>query len=306
MTERLSFSEGVQFAWDATSLTLFLECPRKYYYRMILNIIPQGETNVHLLFGGVYASALELFYRKRADGATVPEAQRAAVHHALIETWNKETGVPLTFNDPNKTRNTLIRSIVWYIEQFGYESDQTIQTYHLQDGRPAVELSFAVEISDDILWCGHLDRVVNYAGKLYWMDQKTTKSTIGPYFFQGFELSVQFKGYTWAGQTVLGEPFGGGIIDGAQIAAGFTQFGRSPITFFASQLDEWRDHTIWTIEAAREATRRQQFPMNPTSCGNYSGCQYRTLCTRNPTIRDHYISGDFRHPDQPWDPLRAR
>ena len=35
--------------------------------------------------------------------------------------------------------------------------------------------------------CGHLDRVVTYGGQKFVMDQKTTGSTIGPYFFDGFK-----------------------------------------------------------------------------------------------------------------------
>lgn len=303
---RKSFENGVQFAWDSTSLVLAMECPRKYYYRMILNLVPKGDKNVHLLFGGIYASALELFYKRRALGDSIEDALRAAVRDALERSWNKEKNEPYIFDDANKTRSTLLRTIIWYVDQFAVEDKNSIQTYHLRDGSPAVELSFSVPLTNDILYCGHLDRVVQYGNGLYWMDQKTTKSTIGPYFFESFRLSNQFIGYTWAGQMILHEPLQGGIIDGAQIAQGFSRFERAPIPFNAGQLQEWHEDTIEHIRTMQDYTRRGAFPMNRTSCGNYNGCEYKELCTRSPAIRDRFIQGNFVHPEKPWDPLVAR
>jgi hypothetical protein len=313
--KRASFDGPVQHAWDATSLTLASECARKYYYRMILNIAPRVES-VHLLFGGLYATALEHFYQHRAAGLSIDEALHLVVRETLINSWNHErtpegeripgTGQPVNFDDSKKTRFTLIRSIVWYVEQFANESAEGITTYHLADGRAAVELSFAVEIADGITWCGHLDRVVNYGGDLYWMDQKTTGSTLGTYYYEGFRTSNQFMGYTWAGQIVLKSPVKGGIIDAAQIAAGYTNFGRSPIVFTRDQLDEWRDSAMTHIETTRRYAAEGKWPMNLTSCGNYGGCPYKILCTRAPVIRSKFIEGDFIHPEKPWDPLTPR
>jgi hypothetical protein len=212
---RKSFRDGVQVAWDGTSVELAQTCPRKYYYRMIENITPAG-TSVHLLFGGIYASALELFYHRRALGDDLETALIAAVREAMILSWDHErddegqrkpgTGQPHSFQHSAKTVPNLIRTIVWYVEQFGDESESAIKTHHLQNGKPAVELSFTLEMSEDIVYCGHLDRVVDFGGGLYWMDQKTTGSTISPSFFDGFKPSNQFLGYTWAGQVVLQSP----------------------------------------------------------------------------------------------------
>ena len=53
-----SFQNGLQFAWDATSLSLAQTCLRKYYYTMIRGVQPRNKS-VHLIFGGIYASSLE-------------------------------------------------------------------------------------------------------------------------------------------------------------------------------------------------------------------------------------------------------
>lgn len=313
---RKSFdSEGAQFAWDGTSLELASTCLRKYYYANIANIKPRNQS-VHLIFGGIYATALEHFYLYRAQGDSINDALRKVVREALVLSWKHEltedgerilgSGEPVSFDHAAKTRSNLIRSIVWYVDQFGVESEDGIRTYHLADGKPAVELSFALEFTDDLFYCGHLDRVVHYGSGLYWMDQKTTGSTISQRFFDSFKPSNQFLGYTWAGQALLKSPIKGGVIDGAQIAVGFTRFERAPITFTQEQIEEWYDSALYHINAARAATKAHNYPMNLSACGNYGGCPYRELCSRSPSVRERFIEGDYVHPEQAWDPLVPR
>lgn len=309
---RKSFdSTGAQFAWDGTSLELASTCLRKYYYSIIASIEPRRKS-VDLIFGGIYARALECFYLYRAEGSSIDEALHSVVREALIASWDYDRSEPLSFDTSTrasaagKTRANLIRSIIWYVDEFGDESSSGITTYHLASGKPAVELSFALEFTDDILYCGHLDRVVEYGGHKYWMDQKTTGTTISHYYFESFKPNNQFLGYTWAGQTILGSPVKGGIIDAAQIAVGFTRFERAPITYTQAQIEEWHDSALYHISQARQATQAQRFPMNLASCGNYGGCPFRPLCARDPSVRENFIQAEYAHRTAPWDPLVPR
>lgn len=312
-TEKRSFKDGVQFAWDATSLELAQSCMRKYYYTMIRGIKPRRQS-VHLIFGGIYASALEHFYKYRAEGMSIDDALREIVREALIESWDHEcdaegnriagTGQPTYFDDTKKTRVNLIRTIVWYIEQFAIESEDGIRTYHLQSGKPAVELSFTLEMDEDILYCGHLDRVVEFGDALYVMDQKTTGGTVGTYYFDQFSPNNQMSGYAWAGQAVLHSPVRGVIIDAAQIAVNFTRFERGITTRTRDQLEEWHRSALWTIKTARQLTMLEEWPMNLSACGNYGGCPFRQLCSRSPSVRENYIKSDYT--EHVWDPLKAR
>src|SRR5687768_10394656 len=82
-----SFTEdGIQFAWDSTSIKLAETCLRKYQYKMLLGWQPERKS-VHLLFGGWYASALESYYKYVADGMSQDDALAEVVAEALIETW---------------------------------------------------------------------------------------------------------------------------------------------------------------------------------------------------------------------------
>lgn len=296
-----SVSNGVQFAWDSTSLGMAQKCQRYYYYKMIRGLQP-NHLSVHLLFGGLYATALEHFYLHRAEGDSIDDALRKVVREALESSWDGDG--PKVFDHVAKTRPNLIRTIIWYVEQFAEETDDGITTHHLESGKPAVELSFTIEANDEIYFCGHLDRVVRMGDQLFIADQKTTGGTVGTYFFNNFSPDMQMSLYSWAGRAVLHSPIRGVIIDAAQIAVNFTRFERGITTRSVDQLDEWYDTAMYTIEETNRNVREQRFPMNLASCGNYGGCEFRGICSRSPSVRENFLKSDFTA--HQWDPLEAR
>jgi hypothetical protein len=217
-----AFTGDVQTIWDSTCISLAETCARKYYYTMIAQITGK-DPSVHLRFGGLYATALETYYKVRAkEKLSHDEAVLLAVKDAMHATWDREKGQPEIFLDNKKTRMNLIRTIVWYLDEYGEETESSaFRTHYKSDGMPAVELSFKFQISPDLTLSGHLDRVVSYAGEgLYVMDQKTTNTTLSPHFFNSFSPNTQMSLYTWAGQIILNSPVRGVVIDAAQIAVG--------------------------------------------------------------------------------------
>lgn len=296
-----SFQDGVQYVWDATSLTLADTCLRKYEYKMIHGW-QHPNKSVHLIFGGLYATALEHFYKHVALGHTSQEALCLVVHEALINSWDAAAGAPIAFDHNAKTRENLIRTIVWYVDQFENES---ISVVHLKNGKPAVELSFTLPVDDGLLFAGHIDRLVEYTGDKYVMDQKTTGSTITTNYFNNFNPDIQMSMYTFAGRMIYDIPVRGVIIDAAQINVGFTRFERGFTFRSDGQLDEWYHESLATIRRAQGATRAGFFPKNTTACGNYGGCEFRAVCSRSPEARKHFLAGDFvKGPT--WDPLDRR
>lgn len=309
--EPKSFKDGLQFAWDSTSIKLAEECLRKYQYKMIGGWTP-FEASPHLRFGGVYASALEHFYKHRAEGLSHDDALCEVVHEALFETWDYEldeagekipdSGKPWLSSHKLKTRENLIRTIIWYLEQFRGDSAEVVI---LANGKPAVEHSFALPVDDDIIFCGHLDRLVNYADNLMVMDQKTTGSTISSQYFEQFKPDVQMSMYTFAGKMIYQLPVRGVIIDAAQIAVGFTRFERGITMRTDSELQEFYDTTMHTIQQARTATALGHFPMNRTSCDKFGGCEFRKVCSKSPEVRKNFLKADFEQGPR-WDPLETR
>lgn len=301
-------AQGLQFAWDSTSLKTVQKCLRYYKYTMIDNW-ENSRKSVHLTFGSHYATALEHYHKHRALGLSSDDALLEVVHETLLNTWEivgSRDGVPIgkpwdSF-DNAKTRDNLIRSIVWYVDQF---EDEDIKTVILPDGKAAVEYSFTLEIDYGFVLSGHLDRLCDYGGAYYVMDQKTTGATITSAYFDQFMPDTQMSLYTFAGKAILDLPVEGVIIDAAQIAVGFTRFERGFTFRTDSQLEEWYDDTIHDIERARDATLNNHFPMNPASCGNYGGCEFRKVCSRSPEVRENFLKADFVK-RKPWNPLEKR
>lgn len=333
-------SDGVQFAFDQTSIHIAEECLCKYHYSMLEGWRHPAKS-VHLLFGGWYASALESFHQYLAKGMGWDEALEEVVAEALVETWEypecescdgtgelrfyestggplieqktacgscagegklREGGTPWQSLHNTKTRENLIRTIVWYTEQY---IDDPCKTLILSNGKAAVEHSFAIDVDNGLVFAGHLDRCVEYAGSPYVQDQKTTGTTISSRYFDNFSPDTQMSMYSWAGKIIWNTPVKGVMIDAVQIAVGFSRFERGFAFRSSAQLDEWYDHSMHHIEAARKATRENYFPMNRSACGSYGGCEYRTVCSRSPEVRENFLKAEFVRGPR-WDPLQAR
>ena len=311
MTALKSFDDaGIQYAWDATSLSNYEKCPRYYQFVNLLGYQPKGKS-VHLIFGGLYAAALEHYYKHLTEGMSVDDATIAVVRAAMVETWEYEldddgekilgSGKPWDSMHNTKTRETLIRSIVWYLDHFKKDETVVVTT----NGVPAVEYSFALPLDNDIVWCGHIDRLVWYGDDGYVMDQKTSGSTITSRFFNQFTPDIQMSGYTYAGRVIFNLPVKGVIIDAAQIAVGFTRFERGFVHRTEDQLDQWLDSSMQNILRARQDTADNRFPMNRQSCGNYGGCDFRDVCSASHSHSKRLLAADFVQRPR-WDPLERR
>ncbi len=288
-----------QFAWDSTSLGSLKTCPRKYQYVMLENWRPKN-TSYHLTFGIWFHKGPEIYDKLRAGGLGHEDALRTALREVMEGTEGWESG------DPKKNRENLLRTIVWYLDQ--YEHDP-VSTYLLPNGAPAVELSFRfypnIEVAgEQILLCGHLDKVGVIDDRLYVMDKKTTGSAMGEYFFHQFNPNSQMSLYTIAGKVVLEKPISGVIIDGAQIGATFSRFGRGFTHRTSVQSAEWLRDLEFHIGTAARCAKEGYWPQNDAACGMYGGCDFREICGKDPAVREAFLSSSFERVE--WNPLESR
>lgn len=313
MTEPLinsSFSQlspGLQLAVDSTSLGSFKTCPRKYYYEIVQGWQPR-QPSVHLQFGIWFHEGCELYDRAKAEGQGHEEALYTALRSILVKTWNKQLNRPWTSDHPVKNRLTLIRTLVWYLDEFG--PNDSLQTIILDNGRPAVELSFRVPLGiktpdgEDYLLCGHLDRLAMLGGDPYLVDKKTTGGTLGAHFFAEFSPNNQMATYDVAGQIAYSVEIKGIIIDAVEVKAGFSRFQRHPIPRHASQREEWWSELPWWLGQMAQCAQVQVWPMNDKSCGQYGGCPFRQVCAKPPASREIWLRAEYVK--RIWDPLVVR
>jgi hypothetical protein len=309
-----------QTAWDSTSLGLFKECPRKYYYEIILGWRPK-HTSVHLTFGLLYHAGLEAYDHFAASLGKLRTALltddehragiRVCLRRVLADAGERdEAGLwhPWRSEDPYKNIWTLCRSLVWYLDHFRIS---TLETLLLSNGRPAVELSFRFPIfhvaGEEILLCGHMDRVVKNladADRRSVHDRKTTKSALNNRFFNSFSPHNQFTIYTIASNVVFETSALGVTVDAAQTLVNSTNFAQRYSGRSTQVLDEWLgDAKLWIEQAARYA-EANHFPQNDKSCGNYGGCAFIEVCSKAPSFRQAWLEQDFK--PFTWNPLQSR
>jgi len=144
-----------------------------------------------------------------------------------------------------------------------------------------------------------------FQGHNYVMDQKTTGAAFTATYRDQFNTSCQMSGYTFAGKTIFDLPVKGVIIDSAKILSGATEYERSFTNRTQTQLDEWVDDFHFWTNFANEATINNHWPMNPASCGNYGGCEFRKVCAKPRSLQMNFLKADFIK-QTPWNPLESR
>ena len=298
---------GMQLAIDSTSLGEFKTCPRKYYYSILRGLQPRGGS-VHLTFGIWMHSARELYEKAKLTGAPHDEALDKVLDWALRETWNEALGRPWVSGHETKTRQSLIQSIVWYLDALG--RDDTFETLVLANGKPAIELSFQFDLGlrtqagEQISLCGHIDRIARMNDTPYILDIKTSTYAPDARWAKQFTPGNQFSIYTLAGRTAFGVQVRDLIVDGVQVGVGFTRFGRHLIPRDDETLAEFLDDTATHVAHMEEAALAQHWPMNDTSCTKYGGCPFQPICERKPSGREKWIGPEYEQ--RVWDPLRSR
>ena len=306
-----SFSEKLptlQIYVDASSLTEFKICPRRYYFSMVAGRQPMAES-VHLTFGTLLHKAVEQYHIGRfSKGLAHGDALREVVKWMMTVTWDKENNRPWTSGDKYKNRFTLVRTVVWYLDQ--HQEDE-LRTAILANGKPAVELPFEMPAGytaftgEDFVLCGKLDRIVTFQGNYYVSDIKTTQSTIGDYYFKKYTPDNQVTVYTMAGSSIYGIPVDGLIIDACQIAIEFSRFARGLIERSEAQLVEWQEELGYWLMNMSHCAEREVWPRNDAACGLYGGCHFRPVCSQsNPTAATKVLEGSYR--ERMWDPLKNR
>ena len=320
----LSFSAqlpSLQLVIDSTSLSEFKLCPRRYYYRVVEGWVPKAPS-YHLRFGLHMHRGREDYEYLRSQGADHEEAVRTVIRNAMIDTWDKEIGRPWDSGDHRrkKTRYTLLRTLVWYLDSFG--KDDPARTLILRNGKPAVELTFkfiprdyyteqefTAVTGEPIYFAGHLDRLAEVQGSTYICDLKTTgSSSLGESFFSQFNPDNQVSFYTYAGKWGLHDTerqeVSGVIIDAAQLKVNSVFFERQIIPRTNPQIVEWLEDTKHWVNLMGIYAEAGRWPMNDKSCHYYGGCPYRAVCGRTPGARSAWLEADYIK--DPWDPARAR
>lgn len=246
---RLSFS----------SLEQLNSCERKFQLEKLLSN-PKREDSVHLWFG-------------RAFGAGVAEyLSTGSKDRALFVAWMEYD------SSLEKDRKSKYSCIYYLLQSFSH-LETLLQTFEVPEfhGKPAVELSFRLNINAEKYFVGHIDVVLRHkvTGIYYVLEVKTTSSRLLD-LDPEYRHSVQTVGYSTALDAIVGKKL--------------SSYG---VVYFVCQMPQWnaveniaKFHTMpyiktltdrleWFVQLGMDVQRIEQmeqlniFPRRSKSCTAY-------------------------------------
>lgn len=294
----------IQFVWDSVSLGALKKCPRYYKWTILdgYQLSPQPST---LAFGIYFHKIMEVWHKLLSRNVSKNKALLRCIRLAGL------FGEHLTGERPERTKETLVRAVIWYLDQF---KDDLAKTTIRENDEPAVEYSFMLPLrkvnSVQQYLAGHLDRVVRFMDQIFVTDYKTTKSQLNDRFFNSFKPGTQFPGYVAAAHILAGtvsavpEKPAGMIVDGIQLGVTYNRFARSIITYSTLEINDYLNDLEHWLQIAAMLADKNHWPANEASCTNYGGCVFQSICASTPPKRQRMIEANFTKTT--WDPRKSR
>ena len=263
---------------DYTTMSDFLTCRKRHYWRHRRNVTPI-QRSLALLFGAALHIGFKVFYTK---GNPI---------EAFKEAYQPE-------DIPDKEKRTIEHGVMIlekYMEQYRSNPFTVIEC----NG------SHLIRISQDITYACRMDAVIKcQTGHVYVMEHKTT-SSLGYYFFDNFTLNHQVDGYVRACKDKYGECEGvlmdaistkKEVLTDADIIAmpeakrkyKTCSFLRDIATRTIDQQNNFTKEVLDIAQNIAYAIEKDSFPMNKSMCNYYGACPYKALCLHGEGAMDMY------------------
>ena len=315
MTVPLSSTE----TYDNTVLSNFKRCPRYYYYRDILNLVPEA-LSTPLVFGSAWGKALDAVWT--SVGAS-PRLSLSDVYDNGVAAFNAEwskAGLPLDLDKmlerelSPRTPQTAAAMLAAYLDERRnlLESAETELI--------GIEQSFIIPLDtkEGIYYCGLLDKLLRHHGKILCIDHKSTaqykkEGYFKSIFMDSFSPNSQVDGYLYALHYLFPEEDPAVWIDAALVHKAETGFTIVPIEKQLAHLQAWRWEALYWIRAVQQEKLKLRFvepsspfmdafPRNTNNCFAYmTACPYMDICRAwtNPVGQE--VPPGFRV--EQWKPL---
>ena len=285
-------------AWairDSSKLDDYLRCPRLYFYRHVLGW--ELDLPAHDLHFG------ESWHKAREHQLLHGYDDIVGAYDAFINCYRQyfdpETDDMYKPKNPTGALNAL--------NKFAQERSADLNEYRLIeiDGKKMTEISGTVPVDTNRVLHYRMDSILEHIedGMIISWDHKTTheKYILGSQWAEQFYLSIQNGTYThclyciFPIDKVLGIEFCGTgfahlLRGSANRPAGYhATLRRVPAFKTPDQMNTW----LWTVNNLLDDIDRDMdrlmhcsdsdevlmsFPMNPTSCTDYRGCQFHDYC----------------------------
>lgn len=277
--------------YSNSQVSTYESCNRKHLFSYILGL--KGDSIAPApTFGKAWHKAMDVVWREicHGDRNDHPNLVRTAFE-AWQDEWTSE-GFPglldITDDQEEELKARTPFTALGMIEEY-----IPIRKDFLEDIKLiSVEQPFLVPLSkdEDLWYCGVLDKVIKYRGRVYIVDHKTTsaykiKGGFKASFTESFSPDTQIDGYAYAGRMLWGDEFKGIFVDGALVHKKVhDKYCLLPIERQTAQIDSWLWETLDKIQRIEKDKRRAQVyqPVDylPASIKNTLSCwSFNTPCT---------------------------
>jgi hypothetical protein len=279
---------------DFSSLSNFMTCPRKYFWRSILNIDDAGQ-NIALMNGSAYHEALSIYHNAIITGFGHEKAFAMAIYTLQTEMSK--------IIEPDKKRNATVATdtLSFYLEKY---RDSPYKLIH-------AELTGAIDMGE-FLYVGKLDGNIETPYGEGILETKTT-SVVGDRWQSRGKPNKQIEGYMFLASVIFDRLIRVGVLDVIPIHED-PKKRKDPFRITTMRTEEelnaWSRDTLEWWHKIQDCTNRNYFPMHTERCIPLVGfsCPYTILCNKyaDPFVYDE--STELEFPDQfivrEWNPLK--
>ena len=240
--------------FDNTSISVFKLCPQKYYYNMVLHLVPIVSNNYAAEYGIAFHKAMDVWYTTHSQDNTIK---------AFVDYWT-----PFEGSDP-----TYLRCFVKGIELIKqYISKYTIEPFTVE----ATEIAFTVELSNKYLYHGKCDGLVLYQdGYFYILEHKTSASK----GYLSLKPNHQIDGYHFGVGEIYHKEIKGCIFNQIYMSKKQNEFVRELTLRSPNDIEDFKKDTISWCDDINRCNERNHWRKNTNSCGAYyKACEYKILC----------------------------
>lgn len=237
---------------DQSMLSCFQRCPRNFQWRYTRHLIPLEES-LPLVFGTAWHKALEAYY-------ITYDTERALEAFALE--WGNREG------EANRNLDVARRMLQARAKQFKDDYIQVISR----------ESTFAVDMGLFTLR-GRRDGLCSIKGKGQVWVLEFKHSARAPNFnwLETYRPDNQLYAYVFATQQEFN--CNGALVEYALAHPSKANCHRGLIEVSNLEIADFVDSVKATYDYMKERFRQNYFPMHPSACSAYRGCEYRHLCT---------------------------
>jgi CRISPR/Cas system-associated exonuclease Cas4 (RecB family) len=265
---------------DASKLTTYCDCPRKFFYEYVLGWRPDYPNN-HLVFGSAWHVAVEHLLRNAYSSESIDEAKLLFLAH-----YRKD--LPPETDELYAPKRPLdaLRALDYYVDRFRDDAYK-YEVLH-------TEIGGSVLIADNAPMWFKIDAMLreHTSGQIVLLDHKTSQRKSSKWSSE-WQLSTQILLYLHVLYCLYGtDDVKQAIVRGTffykaqppQFDQAYLRKTNDLMQAWATSTNKWyedlrHDLDVLWRECTTDSTVMEAFPQNPNACNKYYGCPYLDYCS---------------------------